>query len=130
MFRIQLVSALLALSLALAACTVTVTPPPPTPVPAVTAAIPAAVAIPAAAQPAVDAAIQFMAAERGMDATVISVVAAEAVEWSDSCLGIVRADTMCAQVITPGYRITLTAAGAEYVYHTNATGANIVAAQP
>jgi len=124
MFRIQLVSALLALSLALAACTVTVTPPPPTPIPA------AAVAIPAAAQPAVDAAIQFMAAERGMDAAAISVVAAEAVEWSDSCLGIVRADTMCAQVITPGYRITLTAAGAEYVYHTNATGANIVAAQP
>jgi hypothetical protein len=40
------------------------------------------------------------------------------VTWPDSCLG-VRAPELCAQVLTPGYSLTLSARGRRCVYHTD-----------
>lgn len=54
----------------------------------------------------------------------IRIISAEAVEWSDACLGIHQPDMMCAQVITPGYRIQLEANGQTYEVHTNEDGSN------
>ena len=72
--------------------------------------------------PAANAAVQALAALLGIDPSLISVVEVEAVEWSDSCLGIVRIDATCLQGAVPGYRITLAVEGRQFVYHTDAEG--------
>lgn len=61
----------------------------------------------------------------GVAPDAISVVAEEAVEWPDACLGAPQTDEMCAQVITPGFQVTLAADGQEYLYHTNADGSQL-----
>lgn len=52
----------------------------------------------------------------------IEVVEAEQREWSDACLGLGKADEACAQVITPGWEITVRAGGEEYVFRTDEEG--------
>jgi hypothetical protein len=59
----------------------------------------------------------------------ISLGEAEAVEWPDSCLGIVRIEALCAQGIVPGYRVVLEAEGQAYEYHTNADGTVVAVAE-
>lgn len=54
----------------------------------------------------------------------INVIGVEVVEWSDACLGVHRPDIMCAQVITPGYRIQLKANDVTYEVHTNSNGSS------
>lgn len=71
---------------------------------------------------------EALASELQVDVDQVEVVSSEAVEWTDSCLGIVDPDTMCAQVITPGFRIVLSVDGQEYEYHTNEDGSVILLA--
>jgi len=52
----------------------------------------------------------------------VSLVSAEPVEWPDACLGVSTPGTVCAQVITPGYRVIVSAGGAQYEFHTNQSG--------
>ena len=47
--------------------------------------------------------------------------------WPDICLGIKEKDTVCAQVITPGYSILMQANGKEYRYRTNVSGSIVKA---
>ena len=49
----------------------------------------------------------------------ISLQAMEAQEWRDSSLGCPQPGHMYAQVITPGYQITLEANGKPYTFHTD-----------
>jgi len=51
-------------------------------------------------------------------AASVQVVSVEGVDWSDSSLGCPKAGMMYAQVITPGYKIVLEAAGRTYEFHT------------
>ena len=51
-----------------------------------------------------------------------SVVSVERVDWPDSCLGVARAEEVCAQVITTGYRIVVTRDGKQLEYHTDLRG--------
>jgi hypothetical protein len=53
----------------------------------------------------------------------------EAVDFPDACLGVPNPVELCAQMITPGYRITIEADGESYVYHTDQTGRSIRLAQ-
>lgn len=55
-----------------------------------------------------------------MDA--ISVVSVEVVEWSDAALGCPMPGQAYAQVLTPGFEITLSAGGETYTYHTDMDG--------
>lgn len=61
---------------------------------------------------------------------LISVLAAEPVDWGDSCLGIDTPGINCLQVITPGYRVVLEAGGQRYEYHTDAAGKRLVLLEP
>ncbi len=102
-----------------AACAVQpVTPQPAPQVPAPTAPSDSTAA--AQMQATVDALRGQVAAQLQISPDAVEVVAVEAVEWPDACLGAAGPDEMCAQVITPGYKITLAVAGQEYVYHTDA----------
>jgi hypothetical protein len=60
-----------------------------------------------------------LARQRDIETSQITVVEAEAVEWSDSSLGCPQPGMMYAQVITPGYRIVLQVEDKTYVYHTD-----------
>jgi hypothetical protein len=51
-----------------------------------------------------------------------SLVTVEQVDWPDACLGAAEPDQLCAQVITPGYRIVVERAGGRIEYHTSRVG--------
>jgi hypothetical protein len=78
--------------------------------------------------PAQLAAVNALAQNLGLAAEQIRLVSAEAVDWPDSCLGINTEGIACAQVITPGFRIILDAAGKQVEYHTNEDGTVILPA--
>lgn len=52
----------------------------------------------------------------------ISVVAAEAVTWSDGALGCPEEGMMYTQALVPGYRVVLDVAGEELHYHAGSDG--------
>jgi len=67
-------------------------------------------------------AVTFLADQLGLTPDDIQVISTEAMEFSDACLGLGRADESCAQVITPGYVVKLSASGQEYEARTNENG--------
>ncbi len=75
--------------------------------------------VPATAEPAVMAARWDLASRVGVEVEEVRVKDFEAVEWRDSSLGCPEPGRMYLQVITPGYRVVLQAAGQSYEYHTN-----------
>jgi hypothetical protein len=60
----------------------------------------------------------------------IAVIEVEAVDWGDSSLGCPEPGQAYLQVITPGYRLVLTAAGEEHHYHTRDTDHAIYCEDP
>ena len=76
------------------------------------------VTIPANAQRVVDLVIQDAASQLGADPDTLSVSAIEAVEWPDASLGCPEEGGVYAQVISPGYRITVTDGATSLEYHT------------
>jgi hypothetical protein len=75
--------------------------------------------------PAVAAAKKYAAAQTGVSEGEVIILTAYEREWPDSCLGLAEADEFCAQVIIPGYEITISAKGQEFVYRTNNDGSAI-----
>lgn len=57
-----------------------------------------------------------------VDVDMIGLVSAGQVDWPDACMGIQTPGVMCAQVITTGYKVVLSANGLEYEFHTNVNG--------
>ncbi|CAG0952359.1 hypothetical protein ANRL3_00323 [Anaerolineae bacterium] len=57
-----------------------------------------------------------------VDVDLVGLVSAELVDWPDACMGIQTPGVMCAQVITTGYKVVLSANGLEYEFHTNESG--------
>ncbi len=68
---------------------------------------------------ALEAAMADLSEQTGVPADRIKLVSMEAVEWSDASLGCPQEGYMYAQVITPGYKITLEAEDQQYIYHTD-----------
>lgn len=71
-----------------------------------------------------------LAAELGVDLETVQVLSFEQEEWPDSCLGMAGPDEMCLQVITPGWRILLSANGETYEVHTDRTGDSVRIGSP
>ncbi len=71
------------------------------------------------------AAQQVLAAQLGLFPEEIKIIAVEKNDWPDACLGVAVAGQMCAQVITPGFRVVLEANGKRYEYHTDTTGSAV-----
>mgnify|MGYP001606391884 CR=1 FL=1 len=119
---------LLALNFALAACAQTsaATPMPtakptgtPTQLPALQ---PTSTSTPVDRPPAVLAAIRALSSSSGVPENQVTVVRFDAAQWPDACLGLAQPGEMCAQVITPGFRVVLQAKGQQFEFHTNADG--------
>lgn len=79
----------------------------------------AAMLIPEGAQQPLLAARRDVASRLGIPVAEVRVVQVEAVEWPDASLGCPEPGRMYIQVITPGYRIVLEAAGKTFRYHTD-----------
>ncbi len=75
--------------------------------------------VPADAEPAVLAARRDLASRMGVAVEDVQMMEFQAVDWPDSSLGCPEPGKMYLQVITPGYRVVLQAAGQTYEYHTN-----------
>lgn len=73
----------------------------------------------------VDAAKETLNARTEIAVEDVEVVEAEQREWSDACLGLADEGEMCAQVITPGWEITLRGKGETYVLRTDEEGATV-----
>ena len=72
--------------------------------------------------PAVAAAIGWLAESLSVDPGVVRVLAYSSAEWPDACLGLPGPDEVCAEVVTPGWRIVLQADGAEPSLRTDELG--------
>ncbi len=74
----------------------------------------------AALPPPIEALVKADAAQRaGIDADQVVIVAVEAVTWADAALGCRRPGELAIQMLTPGYRVDLEAAGKRLVYHAD-----------
>ncbi|MFW6068131.1 MAG: hypothetical protein ACOC9E_00970 [Chloroflexota bacterium] len=62
----------------------------------------------------------------GVDVETISVVSVEAREWSDAALGCPEPGQMYAQVLTPGFQITLAVDDDTYTYHSDRNSALVL----
>ncbi len=69
-----------------------------------------------------EAARHKVAQDLGLDASTLSMVSVEVAEWKDACLGLHQPDEVCTEVIIPGYRFILEAAGRRYEAHTDNAG--------
>ncbi len=74
---------------------------------------------------AVAAAKDALATRLHVGPSGLTVQSATAVQWPDSCLGAAGPDEMCAMIVTPGWRIVLSASGADYEFHTNRDGSEV-----
>ena len=75
--------------------------------------------------PAVLAAVDYLSGQLGVSAELISVGFVEPVEWINSCLGFPAPEEACAEMITAGYRVSLSANGKDYDLHTNSDGSTV-----
>jgi len=71
---------------------------------------------------AVEVARQMLSEDFDVPVGNIELVTYTIEDWPDACLGLPNADELCAQVVTPGYRVVLKADGEQYVYRTDETG--------
>jgi hypothetical protein len=69
--------------------------------------------------PAALEAQRWLADELGITAADIPIVTAEQVDWPDACLGLAEPGEVCAQVITPGWRVALQVGDQVYELHTD-----------
>jgi hypothetical protein len=71
------------------------------------------------AQAVVERARQDLAQRLDVQPEVVRLVDVEPVEWPNAALGCPQPDTMYAQVITPGFRVTLQVQDEVYSYHAD-----------
>jgi len=63
-----------------------------------------------------------LASSLEVDESEVEIISVEDSEWPNSCLGLESQDEMCAQVIVPGYLVTLEVNGEEYRFRTDKEG--------
>lgn len=71
------------------------------------------------AQTVVNLAKKDLSEKKNVSTAEIKLLTVKKVQWSDSSLGCAKPGQMYLQVITPGFEISLSAKGANYIYHTD-----------
>jgi hypothetical protein len=67
-----------------------------------------------------------LALRLGLPEGEIQVQLVEPMEWPDASLGCPLPDVAYAQVVTPGFRVLLIAAGSLHEYHTDQSGQHVL----
>lgn len=83
--------------------------------------LPPTATIPPEINPLTDTAA-FVAGILGLSAGDVTLLSTEQAQWNDACLGAPRLGEACAEVITPGFKMTLQTPNGVYELHTDATG--------
>lgn len=65
---------------------------------------------------------EFLAQETGIPSDEITILDSEQVDWTNACLEAPQPDESCAQIIVPGYRISLDTPEGVYQIRTDETG--------
>ncbi|HUS15414.1 MAG TPA: hypothetical protein VM536_10405, partial [Chloroflexia bacterium] len=86
--------------------------------------------IPPKAAPAVASALAALASRLQVDVGTIQVSGVEAIDWPNSALGCPQEGHVYSQVVTPGYKIHLTAGGKSYTYHGSQLSSQVVTCTP
>ncbi|MEM9005085.1 MAG: hypothetical protein AAGE59_16375 [Cyanobacteria bacterium P01_F01_bin.86] len=63
--------------------------------------------------------LEAVGAQQNVAPDQLQITSAEAADWPDACLGIAEPDVMCAQMITPGWSITVTDGQQTWQYRTD-----------
>ena len=113
---------LMGLAMVSAACGPSGSAPTAGPAQPTAAPDPTSTQLPVDLHPAHRAALQTLAAALGVPLESITLVSLEAVDWPNSCLGVELPGLMCAQVITPGFRVVLASGGRRFEFHSNSDG--------
>ena len=65
------------------------------------------------------AVLRAVSAEQNVPADRLEITTSEAADWPDACLGLAGPDEMCAQMITPGWAITVSDGQQSWQYRTD-----------
>jgi hypothetical protein len=65
---------------------------------------------------------RILSDQLGVDINRIRQVRVESVQWPDACLGLAAQGEMCAQVVTPGYRLLMQVDNLQYEVRTDLSG--------
>lgn len=68
---------------------------------------------------------QALADQLAATSADVEIISSEQVDWPNACLGLPDAGEACAEVITPGFLVTLQVNGEQYQVRTDETGNNI-----
>jgi len=79
--------------------------------------------------PILTLAVRYLALQLKIELEEVTVLSIVSMDWPDGGLGCPLLGMNYAQVITPGYKITLEAEGKTYTYHTNTGRALILCAE-
>lgn len=71
---------------------------------------------------AADIVRNVLASRLKVDASSLSLVSVEPIDWADACLGEAQEGEACAEVVTPGFRITFSSDDQNFTYHTDLAG--------
>jgi hypothetical protein len=73
----------------------------------------------ALAQDLQQALLKIVAQEQNVAAGVLKITQVEEADWPNACLGLPQAGEFCAQMITPGWAVTVTNGQQTWRYHTD-----------
>jgi hypothetical protein len=76
-------------------------------------------------QRAFEAVRAVLGQQLGVDPLTIRLEKVEPVDWPDSCLGLPAEQELCAQMITPGFRVTVRQGDKNFEFHTDRSAQNI-----
>lgn len=60
-----------------------------------------------------------VAEQQSVSPEQLQITATQAMDWPDACLGIAEPDVLCAQMITPGWAVTVTDGQTAWQYRTD-----------
>ena len=75
-------------------------------------------------RPHIDGALEFLSSDLEVPRDSLTAIASEPVDWSDTSLGCPEPGYMYAQVITPGYKVSIEFEGVSYLVHADSDGSN------
>lgn len=63
--------------------------------------------------------LQAVSQQQNVPADQLEITSVEAADWPDACLGLAGPDEICAQMITPGWALTITGQQQIWQYRTD-----------
>ncbi|MEO1633831.1 MAG: hypothetical protein AAFS04_01960 [Cyanobacteria bacterium J06631_9] len=73
--------------------------------------------------------LQAVSQQQDVPVEQLEITSLEAADWPDACLGLAGPDEMCAQMITPGWALTITGQQQTWQYRTDLNALQVKAVE-